>query len=262
MKSLHKVLNIIDTIANTGSAGIRELSSLTGFSPATVHRIVSTLVKRRYFAQDPVTKKYSLSLRFLELGTRVQQQFNLTAVTRPHLERLMAETKESVNLAVLDGDEMVYLDHVRSNHSLLQLFTQPGARVPLYTTGVGKLFLGLLSESDLDSYLERTPLDSRTPHTLVDRDAILKEISLIRTRGFSVDNEEFEAGVRCVAALIFDHSGHPAAALSISGAVVRITPDRIKYFGKLVKRSAHNISLELGFTNESKLSIPEPRIKF
>ena len=83
-----------------------------------------------YFQQDPVTKSYSLSFRFLELGSRVQQQTHLTSIARPHLERLMAETRESINLAVWDGDSAVYLDTVHSSYSMLQLFTRPGARVP------------------------------------------------------------------------------------------------------------------------------------
>ena len=194
-----------------------------------------------------MTREYALSLKFLELGTRVQRQFDLTAIARPHLHRLMEETREGVNLAVHDGDDMVYLDHVRSDHSLLQLFTKPGARVPLYATGVGKLFLSRMSETDLDEYLERTNLHLRTPWTLVEREAVRKELDQIRAVGFSVDNEEMEEGVRCVAALLFDHNGQPAAAVSISGAAVRITPDRIEHFGKLVRHCAQAISRELGF---------------
>ena len=247
MKSLLKVLDIIDRIAEAGSSGIRELSSATGFPPATTHRIVSTLVERRYLKQDPVSKKYALSLRFLELGTSVQQQFHLVSIARPHLESLMGETKESVNLAVPDGNEMVYLDHVRSNHSLLQLFTRPGARVPLYATGVGKLFLSHMSESELELYLRQTDRRPYTPQTLVDANKITEEMARIRDQGFSVDNEEFEAGVRCVAATVFNHNRRPVAGVSISGAVVRITHDQTAHFGTLIKRCALSISRELGF---------------
>jgi DNA-binding IclR family transcriptional regulator len=112
MKSLLKALETIDAVAEAGSAGIRELSSITGFPPSTIHRIVATLVKKHYLQQDPVTKRYSLSFRFLELSSRVQQQIHLTSIARPHLERLMGETHESINLAVQDGDSAVYLDFV------------------------------------------------------------------------------------------------------------------------------------------------------
>ncbi len=249
MKSLSKAIDTIDAVAEAGSAGIRELSAITGFPPSTIHRIVATLAKKHYLQQDPVTKRYSLSFRFLELGARVQQQTHLTSIARPHLERLMSETRESINLAVWDGDSAVYLDIVRSSYSMLQLFTRPGARVPLYSTGVGKLFLSRLSASELANYLKRVDLKSFTRHTLTEKDKIIEELNRIRTRGFAVDNEEMEEGVRCVAALIFDHQGQPAASVSITGAAMRVTPDRVESFGAIIKACALTISRELGFNS-------------
>ena len=252
MKSLHKVLDIIDTVAEVGTAGIRELSARTGFPPATTHRIVSTLVKRRYLKQDPVTKNYSLSLRFLELGTKVQQQFNLVSVARPHLERLMIEVKESTNLAVRDGDEIVYLDRVQNNDSMLQSFTKLGARVPLYATGVGKMFMSQWSDLEIEEYLLRTKRDPHTSHTLVQREDILREMARIRIHGYATDNEEMEEGVRCVAALVFDHNRRPTAAVSVSGAATRIPRERIHELGQSVKRCALVISRELGYPANSQ----------
>ena len=247
MKSLSKAIDTINTVAEVQSAGIRELSNLTGYPPSTIHRIVATLVERHYLQKDPITKQYSLSFRFLELGTRVQQKIHLTSIARHHIERLMAETRESVNLAVRDGDSMVYLDIAQSNHSILQLFTRPGARIPLYATGVGKLFLSEMEKDELDAYLERSNLTPFTPYTLVEKDKIIKELERIRRQGYSVDNEEMEEGVRCVAALIFDHQGKPAASVSITGAAMRVTADRIKLFGNLVTNCALAISRQLGY---------------
>jgi DNA-binding IclR family transcriptional regulator len=256
MKSLLKAMDIVDALAENGSAGIRKLSTITGLPPSTIHRIASTLLERRYLNQDPVTKRYALSFRFLELGTKVQQQFNLSSIAKPHLERLMAETKESVNLAVRDGDSVVYLDHIRSHFAMLQLFTRPGARVPLYATGVGKMFLSQLSDSELDEYLKRTRRMPFTSRTLVKRDEILRELASIRVRGYAVDNEEMEEGVRCVAALVFDHQRQPIAAVSISGAAMRILPERFDFFGKDVKRCVLAISQDLGFPVEASSNQP------
>ena len=247
MKSLHKVLDVIETVAREESIGIRELSARLGFPPATTHRITSTLVERRYLKQDPVSKRVSLSIQFLELGTKVQQHFSLTAVARPHLENLLAETHESVNLAVQDGDHMAYLDHIRSDHSMLQLFTKPGARVPLYCTGVGKMLLSRWPVSQVEAYLDRTPLTAHTSHTLVDRSKFLHELARIRAQGYSVDNQEMEEGVRCVAALVVDHRGEPVGVVSISGAAMRIAPQRIKFCAKSVIACSQAISKDLGF---------------
>ncbi len=247
MKSLHKTLDIIDVVAQAGEIGIRDISAKTGFPPPTIHRIASTLVKRRYLSRHPVTKRYALSLRFLELGTRVQEQFNLSGIAKPHLQQLMNDTQESANLVIQDEDEVVYIDQVKSEKSILKIFTRLGARAPLYNTGVGKMFLSQWGESDIDSYLDRTDRKAYTSNTLVKRDEIIKELKQNSRRGFSVDNEEMENGVRCVAALVFDHKGKATAAVSISGAAMRITPNRIEYFAEKVKQCALAISRELGF---------------
>jgi IclR family acetate operon transcriptional repressor len=247
VKSLHKVLDIIEMVAKVGSAGTRELSSLTGFPPPTIHRIISTLVARHYLKQDPVTKKLSLSIRFLELGTAVQLQFNLTTVARPYLEKLMEEARESVNLAIREGDYAVYLEHVRSDYSMLQLFTRPGARVPLYCTGVGKMFLSRWTDEAVRAYLARTEMRAQTAHSLVKPDDIMEELTRIRAQGFAVDDQETEMGVRCVAALALNHKGEAEAAVSISGAAMRITPERIPSYARIVKGCALGISRELGY---------------
>jgi len=247
VKSLHKVLDVIEVVARVGSAGTRELSSLTGFPPPTIHRIVSTLVGRHYLKQDPVSKKLSLSIRFLELGTSVQQQFKLPTLARPHLERLMEQTKESVNLAIQDGDYAVYLDHVQSPYSMLRLFTKPGARVPLYCTGVGKMFLSTWTEPQVRAYLARTQLRAQTIHTVVKPDQMLEELRRVRQQGFAIDNEETEEGVRCVAALALNHKGEPEAAVSISGAAMRIPRDRIAVFAEALQDCTTAISRELGY---------------
>ncbi len=247
MKSLNKALDIIDAVSKLGNAGIREISSQTGFPPATTHRIAATLAKRRFFNQDPVTKHYSLSLRFLELGTKVQQQFDLPTIARPHLQKLMSETGESANLAIGDGDSVVYLDQVQNDKSMLKIFTRLGSRVPLYSTGVGKMLLSRWTKPELDAYLKRTQLTPYTPNTLIRRNQILAELDRISARGFAVDNEEMEEGVRCVAALVFDHRQQVAAAVSISGAAMRITSDRIDNFGEKVTQCALDISRDLGF---------------
>jgi len=247
MKSLLKAIETIDVVARAGSAGIHEISTMTGFPPSTVHRIVSTLMATNYMRQDPYTKRYSLSFRFLELGSQVRKQFNLVSIARPHLERLMAEAKESVNLAVQDGDSVVYLDCVQSNYSMLQLFTKPGARVPLYATAVGKMFLSRMSASDLKAYLKRTQLTLNTPYTRIEPAQIIEDLKQIRLQGYSLDDEEMEEGVRCVAALIYDHNQEPAGAISLSGASMRIAPARVSYFGELILNCAGAISRELGY---------------
>lgn len=249
MKSLHKVIDIIEFIAASGRAGIREISDHTGFPPPTAHRIVATLVQRRYLEQDPATKGYTLSLKFLEIGSIVQHRFDLARFARPHLELLVAETKESASLVVRDRDEAVYLDHVQDDH-MLQLFTRVGARVPLYATGVGKVLLAGMSDEDLSLYLSRVARSKYTSKTITDEDALRGNLTQIRRCGYAVDNEEREEGIRCVAAPVHHHDGSVAAVISVSGAAIRIPPERLEELGRIVRYRALAVSRALGFNPE------------
>ncbi|MCE5281290.1 MAG: IclR family transcriptional regulator [Deltaproteobacteria bacterium] len=246
MKSLHKVLDIVDYIALSGKAGIREISDHTGFPPPTAHRIVSTLVGRHYLEQDPATKGYALSLKFLELGSLVQHRFDLVRIAKPHLELIVAETKESASLIVRDGDEAVYLDHVQDQH-MLQLFTRVGARVPLYSTGGGKVLLGGMTDAEIGSYLKRSNRTRHTDRTLVEAEALKTELAAVRRLGYAVDDEEMEEGIRCVAVPVYKHDGTVAAALSLSGAAIRIRRERMEELARIVLYRALSVSRALGF---------------
>lgn len=248
MKSLHKVLNIIEVIAEKKNAGIQEISAKTGYPPPTVHRIVNTLLRRKYLKQDRQTKAYSLSLLFFKLGIGVQQQFDLISTARPFLRALVKETNENANLAVEDGDHVIYVDHVRGTH-LLQMFTQLGGRAPLYCTGVGKLLLAERAPEDLECYLDTVERVVCTPQTLVSSPALRQELAAIRLQGYAVDNEEREAGVRCVAALVRDYQGCAVGAISISGATMRITDDRIAELSEKVMATCYEVSKALGYAN-------------
>jgi DNA-binding IclR family transcriptional regulator len=247
LKSLKKALDLIEIIGESGSMGIRQLSARTGFPPATVHRIVAALVERGYLRQNRNTRNYSLSTRFLEFADSVQQRFDLVPIARPHLERLSMNTGESVNLCVLDGPVVVYIDHVHSQKHILRTFTRLGARVPLYATGVGKVYLSRMGAEELDSYLGNVKLERYTKKTIMDKNGLLEELERIRERGYAVDDQEKEDGVRCVAAPVFDHSGSIAAAISISGAAQWITHERIRSLARMVMDCAGRISAELGY---------------
>jgi IclR family KDG regulon transcriptional repressor len=251
-------LDLIEIIAETGSLGVRELSSRTGFPPTTVHRMMATLTERGYLQQNPSTRNYSLSTRFLEFADRVQQQFDLLPMARPHLERLCADTGENVNLGVREGTVVVYIDHVHSQTHTLQTFTRLGARVPLYATGVGKVFLSRMKTPELDAYLKKITLKQYTEKTITDRNLLTKELARVRKQGYAVDNQEKEHGVRCIAAPVLNYNELMIAAVSISGASQWIPMERIHLLARMVINCAARISAELGYKdNKSEINIVE-----
>jgi DNA-binding IclR family transcriptional regulator len=159
----------------------------------------------------------------------------------------MMETRENANLCALDGDEVIYLDHVHSDEHMLQSFTSLGTRVPLYATGVGKAVLSQREESEIKSYLKRTKLVAFTEKTFINKTKLIEELKKVKDDGFALDNEERETGIRCIAAPIFDHTGQCNAGISVSGPTLRITDSRIEALGETVKKYARLISDEIGY---------------
>jgi len=249
MQSLNRTLDVIELIADRRGIGVREIAQISGLPPATVHRIVAALVKRGYLNKDRRTHHYTLSPKFLILGERVQEQLDIVAIARPHLEALMSATRENANLCIRDGYKVIYIDQVGSPEHNLQIFTKLGGSAPLYASGVGKVFLAHMRASEFDAYLKAVKLRPFTDHTKTTPSALRAELDAIRKRGHGVDDQERELGVRCVAAPVFNHARQIVAAISISGASQRIPKQRLKKLGPQVVAGAQAISMAMGYAD-------------
>jgi len=246
LKSLEKVLDVIEFLAINGHTGIREISAKLSVPPTTVHRIVASLHRRGFLQKTESNQLYGLSIKFMEFGDSVQQQFDIVTTVRPFLEDLVEETGENANLCILNGWNSVYIDHIHSKEHNLMFFTRRGATAPLYASGIGKLFLSYFSSSKLDQYYTENDLKSYTNTTITSPERMQDEIKRIREIGYAVDNEEKEEGVRCIAAPIFDRSGENIAGISVSGATQRMPMKRLVELGDVLKGKAQQISIELG----------------
>jgi len=246
MKSLNRALDILELIAERRGIGVREIAQVSDLPPATVHRMVAALAQRGYLNKDRRTHHYTLSPKFMALGERVRQQMDIVAIARPHLEALMAATRENANLCIRDGYKIIYIDQVGSPDHNLQIFTKLGGSAPLYASGVGKVFLAHMRASEFDVYLKSVELRPFTDHTKTTPSELRAEIAAIQKIGHGVDDQEREMGVRCVAAPVFNHARQVAAAISISGASQRIPKQRLKKLGRQVVASAHGISMAMG----------------
>ena len=250
LTSLEKALKLLDAIAKTKSVGLRDLAAELGFPPSTTHRLLGVLTNSRYLKQDHETKKYQLSLKFLEMAAAVRENLDVIAVARPHMVILTQATSETVNLAFFDGPEIVYVDQIANSDSLLRMFTRVGTRAPLYCTGVGKAYLAGQSTGFVSEYWRAADKKKYTEKTIWDETALNRELDAVRRLGYAVDNEEMEIGVRCVASPIRQHIGSIIAAVSISGPSSRLTSDRTPRVGELVRRAAGEISADLGYTKK------------
>ncbi len=246
LTSLEKALRVIEVVAKAKSVGLRELAAQVGFPPSTVHRLLALLTASSYLTQDPETKKYRLSLKFLELGSAVRDDLDVITAARPHMTTLVEATSETVNLALFDGTGIVYVDQVANSHSFLRMFTRVGTRAPLYCTGVGKACLAGLPQESVSAYWHATEKKRYTDKTITDEPSLRRELEVIRAQGYAVDNEEMEIGVCCVASAIRQHTSGIVAAVSISGPSSRLSDERIPGIGELVRGTAVHISADLG----------------
>ncbi|NHN57060.1 IclR family transcriptional regulator [Calidifontibacter sp. DB0510] len=201
-----------------GVVGLSQLATMAQMPLPTIHRIVRTLVDLGYVRQE-ANREYSLGPKLIRLGDVTSQMVGRWA--RPQLEEVVRRLGESANVAQLDGDRVVYIGQVMPSHNSMRMFTEVGRAVLPHATGVGKAIMATMTADEVDALLDRTGMPSRTEHTITDRDAFHAELDATRERGYALDEQEQELGVRCVAVSV------PAPgrrlALSVSGPLTRMT---------------------------------------
>ncbi len=246
VQSLVRALGIINrlSLADDG-VSLTELGQQVGLSPSTTHRLLTTLEQERYVHFDPERRLWSVGVQAFVAGSAFLKTRSLVAVARPHMRALMEESGETVNLAVEDEAEAIYLSQVECRQ-MMRAFARPGARVPLHCSSVGKALLSATAESDLARVLHLRGLPRVTVKTINTTAALRADLRQARAQGYAIDDEEHAVGLRCIAAVVFNESADPIAALSLSGPMARIADDRIPVLGALVRRSADLITAQLG----------------
>lgn len=259
VQTVERALNIMEALADVkGEIGIVELSRLVNLHVSTVHRLLSSLMKRGYVSQNAQTGRYSLGSNVLRLCRAFHGQSDIRAQARPFLQSLMEESGETANLIVLDRDEAVYIDQVQSPH-LVRMFAEIGRHVPLHSTGCGKVLLAYQKPEERARIMREKGLPANTPHTITSPDELEKELAKVRAQGYAIDNEEQEIGVRCVAAPVRDYTGQVVAAISLSGPTTRLSLERIKALAPLVVAACAKLSASLGYKADTDdISVKEP----
>ncbi|MFC4004014.1 IclR family transcriptional regulator [Prauserella oleivorans] len=223
-----------------GDLGVGTIAKELGLNLSTTHRIVRALVSEGYLAQNEDNERYYLGTGALLLGQAAHRNFGLDVVY-PVLQQVSANTGESVNLGVLSGDAAVVVERIESPAPLR--FTQPpGTRVPLHASAMGKVLLAFNPEAEQLALRGVKKLERFTPNTIVSPKDLRAELERIRVRGWSIDNEDSNLGVRCVGAPICDGSGIARAAIAIQAPAVRVPDERLEDLGPEAVRAAKEIS--------------------
>ncbi|SJN46764.1 Transcriptional regulator, IclR family [Microbacterium esteraromaticum] len=217
VQSVERVFELLELVTDAGGdAALSELAASTDLPLPTIHRLLRTLVSLGYARQLP-NRRYALGPRLIRIGEAASRQFG--ALARPQLKRLVDSLGESANMAVLDGDMVVYVAQVPSRHSM-RMFTEVGRRAHLHDTGVGKAILAQLPDETVRGIVTRAGMPTPTEHSIGSVDDLLIELDAIRGRGFAIDDQEQEIGVRCFSMAV---PGAPTpTAVSVSGPVSRV----------------------------------------
>lgn len=244
VRSVQKAIDILFVVAESGGpVTLTEAAAKARIPVATASRLLHTLTQASLLRRDG--KGYSLGIRAFEIGKKAEKGLDLIVVSRPHLRSLADRTGENANLAVLDGTDVVYLICEECSR-MMRAFTVSGARVNAHATGVGKVLLSGLSDSQISRLYEGVSLTKFTTRTVDSLERLLSEVGLVRQRGYAVDEGEREDGVLCLAAPVRDYTGRVIAAVSISGPASRL--ERRKAESRAMTQDcAASISAELGW---------------
>ncbi len=241
-----KAIHILDMLAIKTDLGVSlaELCSLIDIPKSSAHRYLVTL-QELGLAERKSNDRYYLGTKIIELAGTYLSKSDLRTDSQATLDELAELTGETVHLAVPSGTEVVYIAKVESKHAL-SMFSHIGARLPMHCTALGKAILAFSDRHALQAVLS-APLVTRTPNSITLVKALESELTLVRSRGYAIDNEENEVGVRCVGAPIFDYTTKPIGAISISAPCERMDQERCNSLGPLLLKAAQNVSRRKGY---------------
>src|SRR5262245_1815931 len=250
-QSLERGLAILSVFgSNRPLVGVSELSRELDLSRSTAHRYIATLAQLGYLQQYPRSKRYRLGPKVLDLGFAAVNSMDVRETAAPHLQRLSDETGHTVNLAILDGTDVVYIERCRTaqpGQREIDLNLHVGARLPAYCTALGKAILAFVPDERREELIARIDFVRRGPNTIEDPRLFRKELERIRASGIAVNDEELAYGLRSIAAPIHAHSGEVLAALNLAVHRTMASLDElIAQFGPPVARTAREISVGMG----------------
>ncbi len=247
VQSVDRALTILELLAEHNE-GLRiiEISKEVNLHKSTVHRLLGTLIHNGYVRQDLENNKYKVTLKLFELGNKKLEDMDILNVSKTYLESLMESLNEVVHLVIRDENEIVYIDKVEADNTI-RMASNIGRRGPLHCTSVGKAMLAYMSDEEVKSIWNNSKIEKYTPNTITDFNVLKKELEIIKEKGYSVDDEENEVGVRCIGAPIFNRFGKVEGGISISGPSIRITKGRVEDMAKEVIKYAKMVSRELGY---------------
>ena len=244
--ALQRGLSLLSMFAKAEDGlGAARLAQISGLPVSTLHRFLVNLESAGYLTCDSAGN-YHLGIACVSLGQAAIGRMDVRALSRPFLQELNHQTRETVHLTVRHGLSAVYVDKLDSPEPV-RIFSRIGATVPLHCTAIGKILLAYMPEAEQSQVLELLDLKRFTPNTVGSLQELRAQLQRVRRNGHALDLEEHEMHIRCLAAPVWDHSGAVNASLSITGPAVRMTISRLRELAPLVQAAGEGISREMGY---------------
>ncbi len=246
VQSLSRALSLLNALSeHSQGLSLSAVAHEVGLPTSTAHRLLTTLQNERYVRFDADHSAWLVGVQAFRAGSAFLRSRDLVTTSRPYMRRLMEQCGETVNLAVLDRGEVIYLAQIET-HKMMRAIAKPGGRAEIFSSGVGKALLAYMSEANAAQLLSGISFFQETDNTLANAADLQSDLERIRQRGYAIDDEENAIGLRCVASVIFDENACPMAGLSVSGPTARITDARIPVLGSAVSKIASEITAAIG----------------
>jgi IclR family acetate operon transcriptional repressor len=249
VQSLDRALRILAIVAHGDGLSLSEISAASDLAAATAYRMLTTLQNHGMVEFDSDGQLWSIGVETYRMGAAFLRRRKLVDRARAVMQELMEKTGETANLGVAEDDCVVFVSQVET-HQAIRAFFRPGTRSPFHASGIGKAVLAHLDRERVNAIVRKAGLDAYTERTLSEPALLARDLEKIRSRGWSVDDEERYPGMRCIAAAVFNEFGEPIGGVSVSGPTVRVTSERLGEIGPIVRDAAAELTRMIGGSPE------------
>jgi DNA-binding IclR family transcriptional regulator len=248
--SIERAVSVLECLGQSKRGfSISEIGRRLSIPKSSAHLILTTLERRGFLQKNTQTGRYHFGLQLISLSRSALENLDLREEAKPFLLYLMQETALTVHMAVLERDEAVIIEKIEAP-GFLRLASWIGRRLDLNCTGVGKVLLAFLPDDELNNLLKTAVFARHNSRTIISKNALRRELLLVKQSGYALDDEEDEPGLRCIGAPVFDETEKLVAAISVAGTTIQIAIDRVPMLARQVMRVARGISSRLGHAEQ------------
>lgn len=245
VQSLDRAILLLKLVSGGNGLSLTEVSHAAGLAPSTAYRMLTTLQQHGIVEFDEGAQLWYVGIETFRMGSAFLRRRKLVDRGRATIQELMVSCGETANLALAESDGVVFVNQVET-HEAIRAFFRPGTRSDYHASGIGKAILAFLPPDRRAAMVEGLDLRRYTPQTLTSVKALLDNLELARKAGYAVDDEERNAGMRCIAAPVFDEHGEPVGGVSVSGPTVRVTDERLHAIAPRVIEAGRTITQAMG----------------